>query len=87
MKIFVNEKEFTFKDDSEIKVEAGGCDLYIKEQSFDTSTEKVSFSSGEGTIQVPGSIECRLRRIGSCNPRTTIYEDAEGRKRLYTYFD
>lgn len=86
MNIIIDGQTFIFSDDSEIRIEAGGCDLYITEPSFDKSSEKKIEHFTSKPIILPYNIERGIKRTREV-PCSKIFKDANGKLRLYTYFD
>lgn len=86
MKIIIDKQKFIFKNNSEVRIEAGGCDLYITEPSFDKSTEEIIEHFTSKPISLPDHIEVRIKRTRE-EPCSKIFKDAKGKLRLYTYFD
>ncbi len=87
MEIKIDDQKFEFAEDSNIRVESGGYDLYIEERGFDkTSEENIGWFTSK-TIVLPEHVEVKVRRCVSVAPCSKVYKDANGKKRLYTYFD
>ncbi|MBP7831548.1 MAG: hypothetical protein KA028_00830 [Candidatus Pacebacteria bacterium] len=86
MIIVIEGQQFTFEDNAEVKVESSGYDLYIQEIGFDSSTEDKKFHFTSKRVELPTEISYMVARTYLL-PCTKIYEDANGKKRMYTYFD
>lgn len=87
MNIRIAGQDFTFDDESAVKTESNGYDLYVVEPGFDTATEKMEHQFTSKSITLPASIEGRVNRNSTEQPCSKVYKDAAGKKRLYTYFD
>ncbi|GEM_PF-1926751 len=87
MIITIANDDFFFDNKSTIRTESNGYDLYIEEPDFDKTTEENigHFTSKE--IVLPNYIERRVNRNSTELPCSKVFQDAKGRKRLYTYFD
>jgi len=86
MNVTIDGKRFFFDPKSEVKTEAGGCDLYVTEPGFDKSSREVVAHFTSKSINLPSRVEAKVRRVG-LKPCSRVYEDSCGRKRLYAYFD
>ncbi len=87
MIIKIGGETFTFSDNSDVKTESGGYDLYIEEPGFDKASEKNIGWFTSKSIELPFSIECMVNRNSTELPCSKVFEDSKGKKRLYTYFD
>lgn len=85
MVILVDGNEFVFDNKSTVRIE-NLYDLYIEEPGFDKATEENIGHFTSKPVQLPYQIELRVTRTDEI-PCTKVFKDANGRKRLYTYFD
>lgn len=87
MKIVIDCEEYYFDDNSSIKTECNGYDLYIEELGFEKSTESIKNHFTSKQIELPDNIERLVNRNSTELPCSKIFSDANGKLRMYTYFD